>query len=66
MQSHGVNGLCITKLDVLDGMDEAEDLHGLSTEWWGCGLIPTGAEAVADCVPELRNHAGMEGVDGRE
>jgi adenylosuccinate synthase len=51
LRLNGVTGLCVTKLDVLDGMDEiqicvAYDMDGKRVE-----LIPTGAEAVARCKP---------------
>ena len=51
LQLNGVHGLCITKLDVLDGMSEIR----LGTSYIRNGepleLIPTGAEAVAECQP---------------
>lgn len=51
LQLNGVNGLCITKLDVLDGLETlkicvAYRLHGKLID-----LIPTGAEQVQACEP---------------
>ncbi len=48
---NGVDGMCVTKLDVLDGMPEIR----LATHYMMAGrrldLIPTGAEGVALCEP---------------
>jgi adenylosuccinate synthase len=51
LQLNGVQGLCITKLDVLDGLASIK----ICTEYRVAGkplaLLPTGAEAVAECQP---------------
>jgi adenylosuccinate synthase len=51
LQLNGVQGLCITKLDVLDGLASIK----ICTEYRVAGkplaLLPTGAEAVAECEP---------------
>jgi adenylosuccinate synthase len=48
---NGVNGLCITKLDVLDGMPEIRLCTHYLVDGERVDLIPTGAEAVARCQP---------------
>src|SRR2546428_6536712 len=51
IQINGVSGLCITKLDVLDGMEEVK----LCTSYRMAGtlveLLPAGAEDAAPCEP---------------
>jgi adenylosuccinate synthase len=51
LQLNGVNGLCITKLDVLDGMPEIRLCTSYVKDGRPLELIPTGAEAVAGCTP---------------
>jgi adenylosuccinate synthase len=48
---NGVNGLCITKLDVLDGMPEIRLCTHYLVDGQRVDLIPTGADAVARCEP---------------
>lgn len=50
-QLNGVNGLCITKLDVLDGLESIRICTGYSVAGAPLALLPTGAEAVAQCEP---------------
>jgi len=51
LQLSGVNGLCITKLDVLDGLPEIRVCTGYTIDGRPADLVPTGADAVAKCVP---------------
>ena len=51
LQLNGVNGLCITKLDVLDGMPEIRIATSYLKDGQPLDLIPTGADAVAGCTP---------------
>jgi adenylosuccinate synthase len=51
VQLNGVDGLCITKLDVLDGMQEIRLCTSYVKNGRPLDLIPTGAEAVAECMP---------------
>ena len=51
LQLNGVNGLCITKLDVLDGMPEIRIATSYTKDGRPLDLIPTGADAVAGCTP---------------
>ncbi|MFO1314099.1 MAG: adenylosuccinate synthase [Burkholderiales bacterium] len=51
LQLNGVDGLCITKLDVLDGMPEIRIATSYVKDGAPLDLIPTGADAVAGCAP---------------
>jgi len=50
-QLNGVDGLCITKLDVLDGLESIKICTGYRVAGAPLALLPTGAEAVAECEP---------------
>jgi adenylosuccinate synthase len=58
LQLNGVDGLCITKLDVLDGMPEIRIATSYLKDGQPLELIPTGAEAVAGCVPVYETMPG--------
>jgi adenylosuccinate synthase len=49
IQINGVSGLCITKLDVLDGMDEVKLCTGYRIDGKPEDLLPLGAEEAARC-----------------
>ena len=51
IQLNGVSGLCITKLDVLDGMREVRICTGYKVDGVAVDLLPAGADAVQNCVP---------------
>ncbi|HKW37108.1 MAG TPA: adenylosuccinate synthase [Burkholderiales bacterium] len=51
IQINGVSGLCITKLDVLDGMDEVRLCTGYRIDGKNEELLPLGAEEAARCEP---------------
>lgn len=51
MQINGVTGLCITKLDVMDGMAEVKLCVGYDTPNGRLDVLPFGADAVAQCTP---------------
>ena len=51
LQLNGVDGLCITKLDVLDGLSSIKVCTGYRVAGAPLALLPTGAEAVAECRP---------------
>jgi adenylosuccinate synthase len=57
---NGVNGLCITKLDVLDGMREIRLCTHYLVDGQRMDLIPTGAEAVARCQPVYETLPGWQ------
>ena len=50
-QLNGVTGLCITKLDVLDGMREIRICTGYKVHGRAIALLPSGADAVGECEP---------------
>jgi adenylosuccinate synthase len=50
-QLNSVSGLCVTKLDVLDGIDEIRICVGYSTPAGDLQSVPTGAEAMAEVQP---------------
>jgi len=58
LQLNGVDGLCITKLDVLDGMDSIKICVEYNVAGKRVDLLPTGAEAVAACEPVYEELAG--------
>ncbi|MCL4799101.1 MAG: adenylosuccinate synthase [Burkholderiales bacterium] len=51
IQINGVSGLCITKLDVLDGMHSVRLCTGYTIDGEPVDLLPAGAEDTARCVP---------------
>jgi adenylosuccinate synthase len=57
-QLNGVDGLCITKLDVLDGMREIKICTGYTVHAEPVALLPIGADAVAECVPRYETLPG--------
>jgi len=48
---NGLSGLCITKLDVLDGIDSLKICVGYTLNGVHHDLLPLGSEQVADCEP---------------
>jgi adenylosuccinate synthase len=58
LQLNGVAGLCITKLDVLDGMDEIRIGTSYIVNGRALPLLPSGADAVAECVPVYESLPG--------
>jgi len=50
-QVNGLSGLCITKLDVLDGLSELLLCVGYELDGERVDLLPMGAEEIARCIP---------------
>ena len=50
-QVNGVTGLCITKLDVLDGLPELKLCVGYFLDGKQIDLLPMGAEDIERCIP---------------
>lgn len=50
-QVNGLSGLCITKLDVLDGLQELCLCVGYELDGERIDLLPTGADEIARCKP---------------
>jgi len=51
IQINGVTGLCVTKLDVLDGMESVQICVGYRFEGEEIDILPFGAENIASCEP---------------
>lgn len=51
IQINGISGLCVTKLDVLDGMEEVKVCVGYKIGNQFSELLPVGAEDTAECEP---------------
>jgi adenylosuccinate synthase len=51
VQINGFTGLCITKLDVLDGLKELKICVGYNTPKGRLDVMPVGADAIAECEP---------------
>jgi adenylosuccinate synthase len=66
IQINGVSGLCVTKLDVLDGMDELKVCVGYTIDGEFSDLLPAGADDTARCEPVYEDlpgwHASTVGV----
>jgi adenylosuccinate synthase len=58
IQINGVSGLCITKLDVLDGMGEVKLCTGYRVDGELSDLLPAGAEDTARCEPVYEDLPG--------
>lgn len=58
---NGLTGLCITKLDVLDGIDELNICTGYELDGKHLDLLPIGADDVARCKPIYETVAGWSG-----
>ncbi|MDR3453854.1 MAG: adenylosuccinate synthase [Rhodoferax sp.] len=57
-QVNGLSGLCITKLDVLDGLDKLELCTGYKLDGELIDILPMAAEEIARCVPVYETIAG--------
>jgi len=60
IQINGVTGLCITKLDVLDGLPELKICTGYKLNGKVIDLLPMGADEVAACKPMLETWPGWD------
>ncbi|WP_290650994.1 adenylosuccinate synthase [Aquisalimonas sp.] len=61
VQVNSISGLCITKLDVLDGLETVQICVGYQCAGEWKDVPPLGAEAMADCQPEYIELAGWGG-----
>jgi adenylosuccinate synthase len=59
-QINSVSGLCMTKLDVLDGIDELQICTGYQYSGEIRQTPPAGADAVAECTPIYESVAGWK------
>jgi adenylosuccinate synthase len=60
IQINGVSGLCITKLDVLDGLDQVNLCVGYKIDGKSVDLLPRGAAEVARCEPVYETFGGWQ------
>jgi adenylosuccinate synthase len=60
VQLNGVSGLCITKLDVLDGLDTVRVAVGYNVHGERRDILPVGAEALSICEPVYEEHPGWK------
>jgi adenylosuccinate synthase len=51
IQVNGVSGLCVTKLDVMDGLEQINLCVGYTLHGQKVDIFPVGADAVASCEP---------------
>jgi adenylosuccinate synthase len=58
IQINGVSGLCITKLDVMDGMETVRLGVGYRINGVDSDILPPGADALADCQPVYEEMPG--------
>ena len=58
IQINGVSGLCVTKLDVLDGMEEVQLGIGYRCNETQSDILPFGAEMLAECEPVYESVPG--------
>jgi len=60
IQINGVTGLCVTKLDVLDGMETVRIATGYKLNGEVCDILPVGSEALSGCEPIYEEWAGWK------
>jgi adenylosuccinate synthase len=60
IQLNGVSGLCITKLDVLDGVESVKICVGYDIGGSLSEILPVGAEELARCVPVYEEMPGWK------
>ena len=60
VELNGISGLCITKLDVLDGLDTIRVATGYKVRGEKREMLPVGAEALAICEPIYEEHPGWK------
>ncbi|MGI4856985.1 MAG: adenylosuccinate synthase [Janthinobacterium lividum] len=60
IQINGISGLCLTKLDVLDGLETVSLCVGYTVAGESLDLLPRGAAAVAACEPVYEVFPGWQ------
>ena len=61
IQINGVSGLCVTKLDVLDGVAELRLCVGYRIDGKTVDILPVGADALTGCEPVYEDMPGWSG-----
>ncbi len=59
-QVNGLSGLCITKLDVLDGLTELQLCTGYRLDGELIDILPMGADDIARCEPVYETLPGWK------
>jgi adenylosuccinate synthase len=60
VEINGITGLCITKLDVLDGLDTVRVAVGYKVRGERRDLLPVGADALSICAPVYEELPGWQ------
>jgi adenylosuccinate synthase len=60
IQINGVSGLCVTKLDVLDGLDEMKICVGYKLDGQFTDILPVGADDLERCEPVYESMPGWK------
>ena len=60
IEINGVDGLCLTKLDVLDGLSEVKICTHYEVDGKAIDRLPFGAQALSRCVPVYESLAGWQ------
>jgi len=60
IQINGVSGLCVTKLDVMDGMEKVRICVGYRINGEYSDILPVGAESLEGCEPVYEEMAGWK------
>ncbi|PWB56145.1 MAG: adenylosuccinate synthase [Nitrosomonadales bacterium] len=60
IQINGVTGLCVTKLDVMDGMETVRLCTGYKVDGGMTDILPVGAEMLAKCEPIYEDMPGWQ------
>ena len=60
IQINGVTGLCVTKLDVMDGMEVVRIGIGYKVDGETLDILPAGAETLAKCEPIYEEMPGWK------
>jgi adenylosuccinate synthase len=61
IQINGVSGLCVTKLDVLDGVQTLRLCIGYKVDGQFIDILPVGADALTGCEPVYEDMPGWSG-----
>jgi len=61
IQINGVSGLCVTKLDVLDGVQTLRMCLGYKVDGKFIDILPVGADALEGCEPVYEDMPGWSG-----
>jgi len=59
---NGISGLCITKLDVLDGLSEIKVCTGYKLHGQTIDILPLDADVISECEPIYETFPGWEGT----